>query len=182
MDACTPRHARANVARIAALRGYKVTNLSAFIEECRPAAAPLVIVQSDQFGILHPPCARARSYLWSVCAAGIAERTAHVSHTIRAHTAGNGAIYRAILCAIRRATNARGVLPLAPPPLPPASANRLVSARLCGGRCENGCGAVVVAMHTRAGTAAQLVAVAASELFPDLPRSDAIGCSGHTHP
>jgi hypothetical protein len=182
MDACTPRHARANVARIAALRGYKVTNLSAFIEECRPAAAPLVIVQSDQFGILHPPCARARSYLWSVCAAGIAERTAHVSHTIRAHTAGNGAIYRAILCAIRRATNARGVLPLAPPPLPPATANRLVSARLCGGRSENGCGAVVVAMHTRAGTAAQLVAVAASELFPDLPRSDAIGCSGHTHP
>ena len=55
------------------MRGYKVTKLSAFIEECRPAAAPLLIVQSDQFGILHPPCARARSYLWSVCAAGIAE-------------------------------------------------------------------------------------------------------------
>jgi hypothetical protein len=56
-----------------AMRGYKVTKLSAFIEERRPAAAPLLIVQSDQFGILHPPCARARSYLWSVCAAGIAE-------------------------------------------------------------------------------------------------------------
>jgi hypothetical protein len=55
------------------MRGYKVTKLSAFIEERRPAAAPLLIVQSDQFGILHPPCARARSYLWSVCAAGIAE-------------------------------------------------------------------------------------------------------------
>jgi hypothetical protein len=65
--------------------------------------------------------------------------------------------------------------------LPPATANRLVSAWLCGGRSENGCGEVVVAMHTRVGTAAQLVAVAASELFPDLPRSDAIGCSGHTH-
>jgi hypothetical protein len=68
-----------------------------------------------------------------------------------------------------------------PAALPPAAANRLVSAWLCGGRSENGCGAVVVAMHTRGCTAAQLAAVAASELFPDLPRSDAIGCSGHTH-
>jgi hypothetical protein len=70
---------------------------------------------------------------------------------------------------------------LVPPCIHPPPTNRLVSVWLCGGRSENGCGAVVVAMHTRAGTAVQLVAVAASELFPDLPRSDAIGCSGHTH-
>ena len=85
-------------------------------------------------------------------------------------------------CAIRRATNARGVRASVGPVVhPPATANRLVSAWLCGGGSENGCGEVVVAMHTRAGTSAQLVAVAASELFPDLPQSDAIGCSSHTH-